>query len=57
MESEHNALLRRQWIRPELQVQSTLTTVTQLASPVPMSLLFLKVSMQCFDQAGNRIPC
>ena len=57
MESEQRELGRRPWIRPELQAQSTLTTVTQLGSPVPMSLLFLAVSRQCFDETGNPVSC
>jgi len=49
---------RREWVRPLLRTQSTLTTVTQVASPVPMSLLFLQASnAQCFDSNGNPVPC
>jgi len=48
---------RRQWIRPTLESQSTLTTVTQSTSLVPMSLLFLQTSAQCFDGFGNPVPC
>lgn len=56
MQNEKAREKRRQWIRPSLESQSTLTTVTQAASPVPMSLLFLQTS-QCFDGFGNPIPC
>jgi hypothetical protein len=55
MTETHEA--RRVWVRPVLQAQSTLTTVTQLASPVPMSLLFLQVSTQCFDGHGAPTLC
>jgi len=47
---------KRRWIRPSLESQSTLTTVTQTASPMTLSLLFLQTS-QCFDGFGNPIPC
>ena len=47
---------RRPWITPVLEAQSTLTTVTQSASPVPLALLFLQNS-QCFDGFGNPIRC
>lgn len=56
MENEKTRETRRAWIRPSLESQSTLTTVTQATSPVPMSLLFLQTS-QCFDGFGNPIPC
>lgn len=56
MENEKTTETRRAWIRPSLESQSTLTTVTQATSPVPMSLLFLQTS-QCFDGFGNPIPC
>ena len=49
---------RREWVRPLLLGQSTLTTVTQVASPVPMSLLFLQASnAQCFNSNGNPVVC
>ena len=48
---------RRPWIPPVLQSNSTLTTVTQVGSPVTLSLLFLQVSSQCFDSHGNPAPC
>jgi hypothetical protein len=57
MGSDKNEETRRSWVRPELQSQSTLTTVTQVGSPVPMSLLFFQVSQQCFDSKGNPRPC
>ena len=57
MGSERNEEARRKWIRPELESQSTLTTVTQLGSPVPMSLLFIQASLQCFDSHGNPVAC
>ena len=57
MESERNEEPRRPWIRPELQGQSTLTTVTKVGSPVPMSLLFFQASQQCFDSDGNPAQC
>lgn len=48
---------RRPWLRPELQVESTLTTVTQAGVPGPLSLLFLDLSAaQCFDSHGNPYP-
>ena len=56
MRSHENRNARRPWITPVLQAQSTLTTVTQAASPVPMALLFLQNS-QCFDAFGHPIPC
>jgi hypothetical protein len=56
MRSHENRDARRPWITPVLQAQSTLTTVTQAASPVPMALLFLQNS-QCFDAFGHPIPC
>ena len=55
MRNEENREKRR-WIRPILEAQSTLTTVTQTASPMALSLLFLQ-SSQCFDGFGNPIPC
>ena len=57
MDSRQNEEARRSWVRPELQSQSTLTTVTQVGSPVPMSLLFFQVSQQCFDSKGNPRQC
>jgi hypothetical protein len=56
MRSHENRKARRPWIRPLLQAQSTLTTVTQVGSPVPLSLLFLQTS-QCFDGFGQPVPC
>jgi len=47
---------RRAWVAPVLTSQSTLTVVTQLAPPVPLTLLFLQTS-QCFDGFGNPISC
>jgi hypothetical protein len=57
MGSEKNEDTRRSWVRPELKSQSTLTAVTQVGSPVPMSLLFFQQSGQCFDSHGNHVPC
>jgi len=48
---------RRPWISPMLQSNSTLTVVTQVGSPAPLSLLFLQASSQCFDSRGNPVPC
>ncbi len=48
---------RRRWISPALLSNSTLTTVTQVGSPVPLSLLFLQASNQCFDSHGRPAPC
>ena len=48
---------RRAWVAPELRAQSTLTVVTQATSPVPLTLLFLQISAQCFDGFGNPVPC
>lgn len=56
MRNEETREKRREWIRPVLEAQSTLTTVTQASSLVPMSLLFLQNS-QCFDGFGRPIPC
>ena len=56
MRNEEKREKRRDWIRPVLESQSTLTTVTQTASPMALSLLFLQ-SSQCFDGFGNPIPC
>lgn len=56
MELSHKPEMRRPWITPELRAQSTLTVVTQLSSPAPLSLLFLQAS-QCFDSHGNPVPC
>jgi hypothetical protein len=57
MEMNEKPETRRAWVAPELRAQSTLTVVTQAASPVPMTLLFLQVSAQCFDAFGNPVPC
>ena len=56
MRNEETREKRREWIRPVLEAQSTLTTVTQTPSPMALSLLFLQ-SSQCFDGFGNPIPC
>ena len=48
---------RRPWITPELSCNSTLTEVTQVGSPVPLSLLFLQASNQCFDSHGRPASC
>ena len=53
---QENRDARRPWITPVLEAQSTLTTVTQAASPVPLALLFLQNS-QCFDAHGVPVPC
>jgi hypothetical protein len=57
MEMNEKPETRRPWVTPELRTQSTLTVVTQATSPVPMTLLFLQVSVQCFDGLGNPVPC
>jgi hypothetical protein len=57
MGSEKNDETRRSWVRPELKSQSTLTTLTQTGSLVPMSFLFLQLSGRCFDSHGNPAPC
>jgi hypothetical protein len=56
MRSHEHPHARRPWITPVLLAQSTLTTVTQTASPVPLALLFLE-SSQCFNAHGQPIPC
>jgi hypothetical protein len=49
---------RRVWIAPSMAPHSTMTTLTQSALPLPLSLLFLQSSTQCFDQDGNPVlPC
>ena len=57
MELSDKPETRRAWIVPELRAQSTLTVVTQVTSPAPLSLLFLQASVQCFDGRGNPVPC
>ena len=47
---------RRCWVTPTLAPHSTLTVVTQVPLPQPLSLLFLQNS-QCFDQDGVPKPC
>jgi hypothetical protein len=56
MEVSEVRKVRRVWVRPILQAQSTMTMVTQAASPLPMALLFFQTS-QCFDAFGNPIAC
>ena len=48
-----DATSRRSWIAPSLATHSTLTTLTQSA----VSLLFLQVSTQCFDERGRPVAC
>ena len=57
MEMNEKPETRRAWVAPELRAQSTLTVVTQATSPVPLTLLFLQISAQCFDGFGNPVPC
>lgn len=57
MEMNEKPETRRPWVAPELRAQSTLTVVTQVTSPAPLSLLFLQASIQCFDALGNPVPC
>jgi hypothetical protein len=58
MEMSEKPETRRAWVAPELRAQSTLTVVTQVTSPVPLTLLFLQASTaQCFDGLGNPVPC
>ena len=47
----------RRWITPALCCHSTLTVVTQVGSPLPLSLLFLQASNQCFNSRGNPASC
>lgn len=50
--------IRRTWIAPIVASHSTMTSLTQSALPLPLSLLFLQSSTQCFDQDGNPVlPC
>jgi hypothetical protein len=51
------ARVRRNWLAPLLAPHSTLTTLTQVPLPQPLSLLFLQSSRQCFDQNGDPAPC
>lgn len=55
--SQHDVRARRHWITPSLAPHSTLTTLTQLPLPQPLSLLFLQSSRQCFDQNGTPVAC
>jgi hypothetical protein len=55
-EFSHDRSERRRWIVPTLAPHSTLTVVTQVPLPQPLSLLFLQ-SSQCFDQDGVPKPC
>jgi len=58
MEMNETPAQRRPWVSPELRAQSTLTVVTQVTPPVPLTLLFLQASTsQCFDALGNPVPC
>jgi len=52
-----NGFDRRRWVAPNLAPHSTLTTLTQMPLPQPLSLLFLQASVQCFDHNGNPAPC
>ena len=57
MELSDKPETRRAWVAPELRAQSTLTVVTQLTPPAPLSLLFLQASAQCFDGLGHPVTC
>ncbi len=57
MELSNKPETRRAWVAPELRAQSTLTVVTQVTSPAPLTLLFLQASVQCIDAHGNPVPC
>jgi hypothetical protein len=57
METGNKDQTRRTWIRPEIESQSTMTTLTQVAPHAPLTLLFLQLSSQCFDSHGNPVPC
>lgn len=48
---------RRRWVAPSVAPHSTLTVLTQAPLPLPLSLLFLQASIQCFDHNGNPAPC
>lgn len=58
VEKNRETEARRAWVQPTLLPHSTLTVVTQVTSPMPLTLLFLQASVsQCFDAHGNPIPC
>jgi hypothetical protein len=45
-------------MRPDLQMQSTMTTLTQVGPHGPLAmLLFQQLSGQCFDETGHQIDC
>jgi hypothetical protein len=51
--------IRRPWAAPTLAPHSTMTELTKVPLPQPLSLLFLQLSTsQCFDQNGVPVtPC
>lgn len=61
MEMSQKPKARRAWVSPVLRVQSTLTNVTQVKSPLPLTLLFFAgtptPNTQCFDARGNSADC
>ena len=57
METGNKAESRRTWMRPEIQSQSSMTALTQVAPHAPLALLFMQVSSQCFDSHGDPVPC
>jgi len=56
-ELSHDRSERRTWVAPSLAPHSTMTVLTQVPLPAPLSLLFLQSSRQCFNQDGNPVPC
>lgn len=49
---------RRAWIRPDMQIQPSMTTLTQVGPHGPLAmLLFQQLSGQCFDESGHQIDC
>lgn len=58
MEIPNDIKTRRAWIRPDMQMQSTMTTLTQVGPHTPLALLFQQISGQCIDENGHAItPC
>lgn len=58
MENTKDSTTRRAWVRPDLQMQSTMTTLTRVGPHGPLAmLLFQQISAQCIDEQGHAINC
>lgn len=57
MEIPNDIKTRRAWIRPDMQMQSTMTTLTQVGPHMPLALLFQLLSGQCVDDTGHVFNC